>query len=129
MADPSALTYNAAFSHIFIENCGVLSPIVPVYFVYAGTWAAMAAFFLGYLYLYIPAESRLTLQKSLLLLPALKALELVLDGIWLDYCPWVGMDNSTYQYIQMAKISIITICYTVFVAIFYLLSKGWQLTV
>ena len=29
----------------------------------------------------------------------------------------------------MAKISIITICYTVFVAIFYLLSKGWQLTV
>ena len=39
------------------------------------------------------------------------------------------MDNSTYQYIQMAKISIITICYTVFVAIFYLLCKGWQLTV
>ena len=29
----------------------------------------------------------------------------------------------------MARISIITICYTVFIAIFYLLSKGWQLCV
>lgn len=29
----------------------------------------------------------------------------------------------------MARISIITICYTCFIAIFYLLSKGWQLTV
>ena len=102
---------------------------MPVYFVYAGSWAAMAACFLLHLYVCIPADSRLTLQKSLLLFPALKALEVILDGIWLDYCPWVGMDNSTYQYIQMAKISIITICYTVFVAIFYLLSKGWQLTV
>ena len=39
------------------------------------------------------------------------------------------MSNSAYQYIQMARISIITICYTVFIAIFYLLSKGWQLCV
>ena len=29
----------------------------------------------------------------------------------------------------MARISIITICYTVFIAVFYLLSKGWQLCV
>lgn len=29
----------------------------------------------------------------------------------------------------MARISIITICYTVFIAIFYLLAKGWQLCV
>ena len=94
--DPSAYTYTANYTHIFVENCAVLNPIVPVYFVYAGTWAAMASFFLVYLYVFIPAESRLTLQKSLLLFPALKAMELVLEGIWLDYCPWVGMDNSTY---------------------------------
>lgn len=29
----------------------------------------------------------------------------------------------------MARISIITICYTCFIAVFYLMSKGWQLTV
>jgi hypothetical protein len=92
-------------------------------------WASMASLFSIYLYVFIPAESRLSLQKSLLLLPAMKALEVVLEGVWLDYCPWVGMSNSAYQYIQMARISIITICYTVFIAIFYLLSKGWQLCV
>ena len=106
-----------------------MGAIVPTYFVYAGTWAAMAIFFTIYLYLFIPSESRLSLQKSLLLLPAMKALEVVLEGIWLNYCPWVDMSNSSYQYIQMARISIITICYTVFIAIFYLLSKGWQLCV
>ena len=56
-----AYTYNATYDHIFIENCDVLNPIVPVYFVYAGTWAAMAGFFLLYLYVFIPLESRLTL--------------------------------------------------------------------
>ena len=129
LPEGATYTYQANYTHLFVENCAVLDPIVPVYFVYAGSWAAMAACFLLHLYVCIPADSRLTLQKSLLLFPALKSLEVILDGIWLDYCPWVGMDNSTYQYIQMAKISIITICYTVFVAIFYLLSKGWQLTV
>ena len=74
----------------------MLEPIVPTYYVFAGTWTALAAFFTGYLYLYIPAESRLSLQKSLLLLPALKALEVGLQGIWLSNCPWVGMSNSSY---------------------------------
>ena len=122
-------TYPTVYQHLFSENCAVLNPIVPTYFVYAGTWATMAILLTLYLYVFIPVESRLSLQKSLLLLPALKAFEVVLEGVWLDYCPWVGMSNSAYQYIQMARISIITICYTVFIAIFYLISKGWQLCV
>jgi len=97
--------------------------------VYAGAWAVIAGLLTLYVYVFIPAESRLSLQKSLLLLPALKAMEVILEGIWLDYCPWVGMSNSAFQYIQMARIAVITICYTVFIAIFYLLSKGWQLCV
>ena len=127
--ESTSFVYTTKYEHFFVENCGVLGAIVPTYFVYAGTWAAMAIFFTIYLYLFIPSESRLSLQKSLLLLPAMKALEVVLEGIWLNYCPWVDMSNSSYQYIQMARISIITICYTVFIAIFYLLSKGWQLCV
>lgn len=99
LPDGATYQYWANYTHIFLENCQVLDPIVPIYFVYSCIWAAMALGFLIYLYIFIPADSRLTLQKSLLLLPALKSLEVVLDGIWLDYCPWVGMDNSTYQYI------------------------------
>jgi len=39
------------------------------------------------------------------------------------------MNSSAYQYIQMARISIITICYTVFLAYLFLLAKGWQICV
>lgn len=69
---------------------------MPTYFVFAGMWAVLAASFAIYLYFFIPATSRLSLQKSLLLLPALKACEVLLEGVWLDYCPWVGMDNTAY---------------------------------
>ena len=84
------------YHHVFIANCDVLDAIVPTYYVAASLWAAMAIFFSAYLYFYIPSQSRLSLQKSLLLLPALKTLEVVLEGIWLDNCPWVGMSNSAY---------------------------------
>ena len=35
------------------------------------------------------------------------------------------MSNSQYQYIQMARISVVTICYTVFLAYLFLICKGW----
>ena len=44
----------------------------------------MAIVFSLYLYIFIPAESRLSLQKSLLMLPALKAMEVILEGVWLN---------------------------------------------
>ena len=96
LEDPSVETYQAVYHHVFIANCDVLDAIVPTYYVAASLWAAMAIFFSAYLYFYIPSQSRLSLQKSLLLLPALKTLEVVLEGIWLDNCPWVGMSNSAY---------------------------------
>ncbi len=97
--DPSILSYQVVYQHFFSENCGVLTSIVPTYFTFAGAWATLAAFSTAHLYLFTPSDSRLSLQKSLLLLPALKAMEVFLEGIWLDYCPWVGMSNSAYQYI------------------------------
>ena len=99
LEDPSLYSYTVDYKHVFIENCWVLDPLVPMYYTYTGIWLAMALGFSIYLYFIIPAESRLSLQKSLLLLPALKACEVILEGIWLDYCPWVGMSNSAYQYI------------------------------
>ena len=39
------------------------------------------------------------------------------------------MTSSKYQYIQMARISVVTICYTVFLAYLFLICKGWQITV
>jgi len=55
----------------------------------------------------------------------LKCLEVGLEGGWLSMCPWYSVTNSAVQYVQMARISVITIAYTVFLSIFYLLCKGW----
>ena len=121
-------TYNATYTHTFIENCYELDAIVPTYYVFAGIWTVMALGFTGYLYKQ-PSEARLSLQKSLIIFPALKALEVVLEGAYLGFCPWLTMSSNSFQYIQMARISVVTICYTVFLAFFYLLCKGWQIVV
>lgn len=94
--DPTKYTYDTKYQHFFVANCDVLGAIIPTYFVYSGLWLLAAAAAAIYLYFFIPSESRLSLQKSLILLPAMKALEVFLQGLWLDYCPWVGMDNSAY---------------------------------
>mmetsp|Transcript_15026 Transcript_15026/g.20405 ORF Transcript_15026/g.20405 Transcript_15026/m.20405 type:complete len:255 (+) Transcript_15026:39-803(+) len=96
LEDPTDQSYKTKYQHFFVANCGVLDAIVPTYFVYTAMWLVTAGVAAAYLYFIIPSESRLSLQKSLLLLPALKALEVFLQGIWLNYCPWVGMDNSAY---------------------------------
>lgn len=106
----------------------MLNPIVPSYFVFASLWALITIVYTAYLYIMPPLE-RFTLQKSLIMLPSLKALEVLLDGCFLNMCPWYGNPNETsIQYVQMARISVITICYTAFLAFFYILSKGWGTT-
>ena len=56
----------------------MLSAIIPTYFVYSGIWFVTAAAAAIYLYFIIPSESRMSLQKSLILLPAMKCLEVFL---------------------------------------------------
>ena len=121
-------TFTSTYTHTFIENCYVLDAVVPTYYVFACFWGIIALGFTGYLYKQ-PAEARLSLQKSVIVFPALKALEVVLEGAYLGFCPWLTLNSNSYQYIQMARISVVTICYTVFLAFFYLLCKGWQIVV
>jgi hypothetical protein len=86
--------YNSVYTHTFIENCWVLNPIVPAYWVFSCLWLLITIFYTTYLYMMPPLE-RFTMQKSLIMLPALKALEVVLDGSFLNMCPWFGNPNET----------------------------------
>jgi hypothetical protein len=56
----------------------------------------------------------------------MKAMESLINSLYLDSCPWVSQTNLTEKYIDMARISIVTFAYTVLLAFLYLLSKGWQ---
>ena len=81
--------YNVNYTHNFIENCYVLTPIVPAYYVFASLWTVIFIVYTVYLYM-MPAIERFSLQKSLIMLPTLKALEVFLDGCFLSMCPWYG---------------------------------------
>lgn len=90
--DPTA--YLVDMEHVFVNNCFVLTSITPTYFAFAAIWGVIGAIFLIWLYL-MPHYSRLNIQKSVFLLfPGFKILELILQGLWLFYCPWITMSSS-----------------------------------
>ena len=101
---------------------------MPTYYTFGGLWGAIAILFTVTLYM-MPASERFSLQKSLIMLPTLKCLETLLEGGFLAYCPWYSLTSNGVQYMQMARISVITITYTVFLSFLYLMCKGWQTTI
>ena len=44
-------------------------------------------------------------------------------------CPWNPTDHSGIQYMNMARVTVITISYCFFCTFFYLLAKGWTTVV
>lgn len=71
----------------------------------------------------------LYLQKTLTLFPICKFLEVFITGLFIDDCPWISQINTSDKYIEMARISIITISYTIYLAVLYLMCKGWNTVV
>lgn len=95
----SPVVYTTTYSHNFIENCWVLNPIVPTYYVFASIWLLITIAFTVWVYR-MPVIERFSMQKSMIMLPALKTLEVFLDGSFLSMCPWYGQPNETsIQYV------------------------------
>lgn len=120
--------YKAKYTHHFIENCWVLSPVKPTYYTYACLWALIGIAFAVKLYL-SPAMERFPLQKALLAIPAMKTCECALEGGYLAMCPWYSVTSNAIQYVSMARISVYTITYTVLLSFLFLVCKGWQTTI
>jgi hypothetical protein len=66
------------------------------------------------------------LQKVLLLIPGCKFFETLINGLYYSACPWLGAQNPSEKYLEMARISIVTIVYTILLALLYIIAKGWQ---
>lgn len=58
--------------------------------------------------------------------PLCKIFEALISGLYFNACPWVSTTDGGEKYLDMARISIVTISYTVFLAMLYLISKGWN---
>ena len=111
-----------------MENCWVLGPIRPTYLYYCGGWSTIMIIYGLILYCCVPKSKRLSLQKTLLLLPLSKALETGLEALFLYQCPFYSVSSNSLEYINMARISLITIAYTIFLSVTFLVCQGWQTT-
>jgi hypothetical protein len=69
----------------------------------------------------------MTLQRTLLLIPSIKMAESVINALFLNHCPWLSsLNNPEDKYIEMSRISIVTLTYTILLSLISIVSKGWQ---
>lgn len=118
-------TFNSQLSHTFISRCHLIEKVVPTYYVYTSIWFLILVAWCAATF-YVRKRHALYLQKTLTLIPACKVFESMITGFYLDACPWVQNENPSEKYLDMARISIITITYTIFLALLFLVSKGWN---
>lgn len=112
-----------------MENCWVLGSIRPTYLYYCCAWSTILVAYGLILYCYVPKPKRLSLQRTLLLLPLSKALETGLEALFLYQCPFNSVTSNLLEYINMARVSLITIAYTIFLSVMFLICQGWQTTI
>ena len=117
--------FEAGYSHHFINNCWVLVPLIPTYYGYGVLWTIIAIAFSSKLYCGVLPIDRFPLQKTMILLPSFKAAGTLLEGALLSYCPWYSVSTNGMQYVQMARISVTTVSYTLIITWLVLVCKGW----
>jgi hypothetical protein len=120
--NPNVLAY---LNHTFIERCGEIDNVALIFYIMTGVWLIISAFWI-YLVYFRFKQHALYMQKTLTLFPICKVLDSMINGFYLDNCPWVSTTASSDKYVEMARISIVTISYTIFLAVLYLMSKGWN---
>jgi len=53
--------------------------------------------------------------------------ELLLTAIYMTQCPWVNLSDGI-RYLEMARVSIVTLAYTVYLGVIYVVCQGWGIT-
>ncbi len=118
-------TISAVLDHQFIQYCDTLfGPILPVYYTLVGAWAVIAIVWVAWTYV-IQKHNTLYAQKAMTLIPIAKLFELAITAAYIANCPWPPSMQSL-KYLDMARISIVTIASTIYLALFYILCQGWN---
>ena len=77
----------------------MVKPLAPAYYVMTSLWGLIFVVWTAYLYVCVPTHERHPLQKAMIFLCVLKALEVGLEGGWLSMCPWYVVSNPAIQYV------------------------------
>jgi hypothetical protein len=117
---------NFTITHTFIKRCGRLSTIVPTYIIIALVWIAIAIGYWIHTFVVNKANA-LYLQRALIMLPIIKIFETLITGLYLKEVSLGNfLEDPSEKYIDMARISIITLSYTVMLALMYLMQQGLE---
>jgi hypothetical protein len=101
-----------------------LKPVWPTHLALAGAWALISVGWYYITYHHYKAHS-IFMHRILILIPACKTFECMINGLFYNACPWTGAQNPGEKYLEMARISIITVAYTMMLALLYIIAKGW----
>lgn len=119
----------AYIQHTFIERCSVFENLIPIvmvdsilYLVVFIIWCILVGV--------VFKNNSFPLQKTLTVIPFLKALENFLFTEDFNNCPWVGENSgqSSEAFLRMGKVTSVTFSYTFIHALLYMLAKGWTTT-
>jgi hypothetical protein len=75
-------------THTFIERCELIDSVTAIYIALASLWIAFLIVFVIHSCI-INKENALYLQKSITVIPLMKGIESLINGIYLNSCPWV----------------------------------------
>jgi hypothetical protein len=115
-----------AIEHSFTKRCDILEPLINSYIVVALTWLALLIAYWFHTFILMKQHS-MTLQRTLLLIPSVKLAESLINALYLTHCPWLSsLSNPEDKYIEMSRISIVTLTYTILLSLISIVSKGWQ---
>lgn len=99
--------------------------MTPTHLILSGLWFLVGVAWYLSTYVFFKAHTTF-LQRVLMLIPGCKFFETMINGLYYNACPWLSAQEPSEKYIEMARISIITIVYTIMLALLYIMSKGWQ---
>ena len=111
--------------HTFIERCSLLNAVIPLYYSIAGAWLLIAIGWYIHVYRIHKPRSQ-QIQKIMTILPVIKIFEMLIQGLLYNDCPWVSVQDSSEKYLEMARISIVTVSHTMLLSLFFIIAKGWN---
>ncbi len=88
-AYPYNTTLKINITHTFIERCYILNPIVPTYLTLSGLWLLIIIGWWVHTFIFHKARS-LYLQRTLTIIPLCKIFETLINGLYLNACPWIS---------------------------------------
>ena len=85
--------------HYYLSYCESIQSVIPLLYLLSAIWVLVTIAW-WYLTFVKFKEHSYNIQKTLLLFPLCKVMETLINGMYIDQCPWISMGGKmTDKYI------------------------------